>query len=122
MTLLNDFFNVTGSEQGEKDAVIYHIRLNPTHAIFGAHFPGNPITPGVCQIGIVEELVSKQIDKNVKVTGISNIKYMSTLSPTEHETLDVQISSIKEQEGEYVSQCLLCCPECVFTKMTIRLK
>ncbi len=122
MTLLNDFFYIIGSEMGEKGTTIYHIRLNSAHVIFGAHFPNNPITPGVCQIGMVEELVSKLVNKKVKMSGISNIKYISTLSPTEHETLDVQISSIKMQKDELVAQCILYCPDCLFTKITIKLQ
>ena len=122
MTLLNDFFHVTGNEPDEKGGIVYHIQLNPGHVIFGAHFPGNPITPGVCQIGMVEELVSQQVGRKVQIMGISNIKYMKTLTPTEHATLDIHISPLKEQDGEYVAQCMLCCPDCIFTKMTIRLK
>lgn len=122
MTLLNDFFYMTSNEADEKGGITYHIRLNPAHIIFGAHFPGNPITPGVCQIGMVEELVSLQEGKRLRITGISNIKYMNTLTPTEHETFDIRISPLKVQDSEYIVQCVMSSPDCVFTKMSIKLK
>ena len=36
------------------------IRLNPDHEIYRAHFPGNPITPGVCIVQIISEVLGEQ--------------------------------------------------------------
>ncbi|MBQ0740088.1 3-hydroxyacyl-ACP dehydratase, partial [Aquimarina celericrescens] len=32
------------------------ITINKNHKIFKGHFPGNPVTPGVCMIQIIKEL------------------------------------------------------------------
>ena len=50
MKLLNDFCTIAG---GDTDKI--WLRLNPDHPIYHAHFPGNPITPGVCIVQIVGE-------------------------------------------------------------------
>ena len=82
MTLLNDFFRVLSTSQGETTGT-YEIALNPEHFIFKAHFPGNPVTPGVCQLGIVEELMSKRAQTPLRLSHINNIKYMNIISPVE---------------------------------------
>ena len=51
MILQNELYTIV--ETGDNVA---RIRLLPECAIYQGHFPGNPVTPGVCQVGIVEEL------------------------------------------------------------------
>ena len=53
--LRNSFFNILNMVSGS-DGLEVMIRLNPEHEIFRAHFPGQPITPGVCQIQMVTEI------------------------------------------------------------------
>ena len=57
------------------------IRLLPGSAIYQGHFPGNPITPGVCQVGIVEELLETCFGKQVTLREIKNLKFMEVLRP-----------------------------------------
>ena len=40
------------------------LQLHPEHEIYQAHFPGNPITPGVCQVQIVAELAGRQLQRH----------------------------------------------------------
>ena len=51
MILLNDFFQIVESGVDPKSGqLIFKVRLNASHVIYKAHFPGMPITPGVCII------------------------------------------------------------------------
>ena len=63
MMLLNDFYQIT-----EQASQAFRIRLNPAHEIYRAHFPGQPITPGVCQIQLVTELLSQLLDAEATLT------------------------------------------------------
>ena len=80
MNCLSSFYTVVSSHSDSESAT-YSIRLNPDHFIFAAHFPGNPIVPGVCQVGIVEELASDYIGHRLQTASIGNIKYMNIITP-----------------------------------------
>ena len=86
-------FTVTGSEAGR-----VWIKLNAGHPIYQAHFPGNPITPGVCIIQMVGELAGARIGRRLQLSKIVNLKFVAPVSPTEHPDVEVNFSLIDEQE------------------------
>ena len=66
----------------------YEIRLNPSHPIYQAHFPGEPITPGVCIIQIAKELLEHSFcgcshlqQCCYELQTVKNVKYLSPISP-----------------------------------------
>ena len=120
MTLLNDFFCVLSTSQDETSGT-YEIALNPEHLIFKAHFPGNPVTPGVCQLGIVEELMSVRARKPLRLSHINNIKYMNIISPVECPTVQVRLSRIQLTDEGYSLQAVMANDEQTFTKMSLQL-
>ena len=54
------------------------LRLLPESPVYKGHFPGYPITPGVCLVEIALELMG-----NVQLVGAKNIKFTSPIIPTE---------------------------------------
>lgn len=50
-------------------------------AVYRGHFPGRPVTPGVCMIGAVVELLSQASGSNLRLAKVNNIKYLSMMSP-----------------------------------------
>ena len=66
----------------------YEIRLNASHPIYQAHFPGEPITPGVCIIQIAKELLelsfygSSHLQQSCyELQTVKNVKFLSPISP-----------------------------------------
>ena len=64
---------------------VARVRLNPESAIYKAHFPGNPITPGVCQVGMVEELAAKICGCGLFLREVKMLKFMEIMKPSEVE-------------------------------------
>ncbi len=97
MKLLNDFFHIedTASAEGE---TAYGLRLNPQHVIYRAHFPGNPITPGVCIVQMVGELLDSLAGRSLSLKRVVNVKFLHVLSPVEHPTCRVVFRRV-EREG-----------------------
>ena len=58
MKLLNDLYSIISRTDGE-GRCDFTIELNPQHFIYKAHFPGEPITPGVCIMQIAKELLEE---------------------------------------------------------------
>ena len=64
MILLNDFFQIVESGVDPKSGqLIFKVRLNASHVIYKAHFPGMPITPGVCIIQMVTECLQQHLEE-----------------------------------------------------------
>lgn len=79
---------------------VARIRLLPECAIYQGHFPGNPVTPGVCQVGIVEELAGDICGFGLRLKEVKLLKYIDILRPV---TDDVEVSFDKlEEEGDVV--------------------
>ena len=55
MILKNDFYHIAQASVDLPRAT-YEIALNAQHFIYQAHFPGEPITPGVCILQMACEL------------------------------------------------------------------
>lgn len=65
-------------QDGKATAVI---SLNPQHPIYEGHFPGNPVTPGVCQLQMLKEVVTKICQKSCILKESKNIKFLKILTP-----------------------------------------
>lgn len=70
------------------DAAGATIRLLPDSPVYQGHFPGYPITPGVCLVEIALELIAEMAgqaghDEKVRLVGAKNIKFTSPIIPVE---------------------------------------
>lgn len=88
MKVLEEIINVQRAAWENTDA---GLRVAATLAprrdsiVYKAHFPDKPITPGVCMIGAVVELLSQASGKALQLAKVNNIKYLSMMSPDDVE-------------------------------------
>ncbi len=75
------------------------INLNIDHNIFKGHFPTQPVLPGVCQVEIIEQILSSELGSQLRLTAASNIKYLKMVDPKIDARLNVDISFQKIEEG-----------------------
>lgn len=97
--LKNELYTID-SKQADDTAVCYALTLNPQHVIYQAHFPGEPITPGVCIIQIGKELLEEHLQRKLEIVKVKNVKFLAVLSPTETPQVTYQLSRIKESDTE----------------------
>lgn len=85
MLLKNSLYTIEKSEKltssDEMVGGIFLLRLNPDHVIYQAHFPGEPITPGVCIVQMGKELMEELLDKSLEVARVKNVKFLTVISP-----------------------------------------
>jgi 3-hydroxyacyl-[acyl-carrier-protein] dehydratase len=79
------------------------VRLNPDHAIYDGHFPGNPITPGVCSLQIVEEVVADLWGRSLRLIQLDWIKYLAFIDPRQHPEIDLELQFDKSAAGWQVT-------------------
>jgi len=98
-TILTDFYTLQSYEKAENGGFTAHILLNKDHDIFKGHFPGNPVTPGVCMMQIVKELTEEFIGRKLFLKTASNVKFMAIINPFETPELKMSLN-ISESETE----------------------
>ena len=60
--LIDSLFTIRSREETPAGCT-YVLAPDAGHAIYAAHFPGNPVTPGVCIIQTVKELAERSIGR-----------------------------------------------------------
>ena len=105
MRLNGDLFRIEsrmeGLPQGQSG---FNIILNPDHLIYKAHFPGQPVTPGVCILQMLQELLSVEMGKQLFIKNIKNAKFISMMSPVTDSRVSVLFTLVEAQEGGVKAQ------------------
>ncbi len=112
--LYNDIYTII-----EKHDNIVKIRLLPESAIYRAHFPGNPITPGVCQVGIIGELLETMCGRKLTLREVKNLKFVEVLKPDITEGACITFEKIEEDGGRLVAKGTVSSETTVFTKFSL---
>ncbi len=114
MKLYNDIYTII-----EKHDNAVTIRLLPESAIFKGHFPGNPITPGVCQVGIIGELLETMCGRKLTLSEVKNLKFMEVLKPDVTEEACITFEKIEDDGDRLVAKGTVSSEATVFTKFSL---
>ena len=126
MKLIGDLYTVENTHKAADGAVYgFDIKLNPDHFIFKVHFPGHPITPGVCLIQMVAELASVAEGCDLYVRNIRSAKYTGIVSPSDITRLSFIFTQRTEtDEGGLKVQTSVTAagnPEVLYSKFSVTL-
>jgi len=77
----------------------FKLRLEATHPIYQGHFPDNPITPGVCSLEMMTELVAAHFDGMEQPTGVDSIKFLNFVNPLRCPEVKVELKINRLEEG-----------------------
>ena len=118
MKLKNNLYTILGSELTAK-GVNYTIQLNPECVIYKAHFPEQPVTPGVCIIEMAHELLEEHYQQPVQINVVKNVKFLSVITPLEVQQLTYELVIKEEEEGNIKFQASAVANETVYAKISM---
>ena len=122
MKLNNNLYHII-EKQVTSEGVSFRIALHADCIIYQAHFPGEPITPGVCIIQMAEELLSEHLQATYELSKVKTVRFHNVLSPdqTTEVTYDMrkinvdaelhQVTvtiDVRNEEYEYASLIMTC--------------
>lgn len=119
-SIFKNFYTVQ-SQEGENGNFKVKIKLDPSHDIFKGHFPGNPVTPGVCMMQILKEITENISQKNLFLKSANNIKFMAIINPFENPDLTLDIT-IDEKDGDIKVKNTTSFGETIALKMSVNYK
>ncbi len=120
MKLKDNFFKVGGKEV-QDDIVQYTVSFEPKHFIYKAHFPDNPVTPGVCIIQMVQELAGEHLQYPLRLRQVVKAKFQNVINPLEYPTVNVSFSITPEEQAHKVTATVFC-GETKFSQLTVILQ
>ena len=116
MKLINDFYHIVATDDSEGKYVC-KVNLNAAHNIYSVHFPVNPVTPGVCLVQMVAEMLEQKYSKRFVLSTAVNIKFKRLVAPNDEPSfvfskiviedgLLKTIVSIEDEQGQFVKMSL----------------
>lgn len=84
------------SDSGELST---ELRVPAASYWFSGHFPGDPILPGIAQLGIVHETIRRVVGPDYRLAEIKRVKFRKIIRPD--DDLKIFISKKKGSEGIY---------------------
>lgn len=76
------------------------VTLRPDCDIYRAHFPGQPVTPGVCIIGMATELASTAFGTPVRLSVVHNAKFIAVIDPYVTPAVTYDITTRDTDSGD----------------------
>jgi 3-hydroxyacyl-[acyl-carrier-protein] dehydratase len=101
-----------------RDNGLFEVQLNPGHAIFEGHFPGNPVLPGVCSMMIVRECASLMAGRPLRYASIRESKFLAAITPDPILSVKLKLSA---QDNDYSLDATICLGETTMLKLKAHL-
>lgn len=118
MQLIDTFFKVHGMQVNATEAQVTGV-LNPQHPIFKAHFPGHPITPGVCIVRLATELLSLVTGRRLTLVKAKNVKFLNLVIPDGETILDFFFSKLSADGDTVTCTLVVKSDSSVYSKLSL---
>jgi len=100
MNLQTNFYKIIDRKK-TATGIDYTIGFNADHCIYRAHFPNNPITPGVCIIQIIKELSAELLQRNLFLKKVNHVKFLNVINPIQNSETTFSISVSSPEDNKY---------------------
>lgn len=97
----------------------FDLKLNPEHFIYQAHFPGEPITPGVCIMQIAVELFEVALKTPIALKCVKNIKFLKIISPKDVTEVKYSLQKISKEDSSLKVQVTVSANEETYAKLSL---
>ncbi len=99
MKFLNNLYHIVSKDVVDA-SIRYNIHLDASHFIYQAHFPDEPITPGVCIIQIAKELLEEHLGIGLEIQKVKNVKFLNVISPLATPNVTYVFEKIMPDDSE----------------------
>ncbi|SET25146.1 hypothetical protein [Prevotella sp. kh1p2] len=114
MKLLGTMFRIDRS-----GADSCQLSLMAGHVIYRAHFPGKPVTPGVCIVKMLGELLELRLNTQLELREIRNLKFIAPISPVDDGQIEVVFDQVTQAESAVQCKGSIVWGERIYTKFSL---
>ena len=118
MELKNSLYKIVSSDVEKRS---FNLQLIPDCKIYRAHFPEQPITPGVCIIQIATELLNELELREHELITVLNANILNVINPTEARDLVYSFNklSVDEDSRQVKASVVVSEQDKVFSKLSL---
>lgn len=96
--LIKDYYTINEVLKQEDGATLFQISLRPDCSVYEGHFPGEPISPGVCNIQMIKECAEQVAGKSLLLNNLQQCRLTTLVTPIQHSQVEVMIRL--EEKGD----------------------
>jgi len=86
-------------KRSDEDEIRANIYVPAESSWFDGHFPGEPILPGVAQIGMVFDVIKKVRNQNLKISSMRRVRFKRIVRPD--ASLTIIAAPLKQEAAAY---------------------
>ncbi len=99
--LIPDLYSVESSWK-EDGLSCFGLVLCPGCSVYKGHFPGEPVTPGVCSLEIMVECASLSAGKELAISKVADCRFLKIVSPGALPCPVVRLSLSPKDDGAWI--------------------
>ena len=96
--LIKDYYTIENVSKQENGVVRFEINLNADCQVYEGHFPGEPVSSGVCNIQMIKECAEQVAGKSLLLNNLQQCRLTTLVTPLAHPQVEVNI--LLEEKGE----------------------
>ena len=96
--LIKYYYTIEKVLKQDDGIVRFDISLNADCPVYEGHFPGEPVSPGVCNIQMVKECAEQVAGKSLFLNNLQQCRLTTLVTPLAHPQVEVKI--LLEEKGE----------------------
>ena len=93
------WYILKGMNRSEENEISADIHVPPDSPWFDGHFPGEPVLPGVAQIGMVFDAISKARNRDLRISGVRRVRFKRMIRPDDQ--LKIIAAPLNKEIGAY---------------------
>jgi len=93
------WYSLKNVRQSDSNEISADIQVLPDSPWFCGHFPGEPILPGIAQLGIVFDAIKQSCNQNLKVSSINRVRFKQIIRP--NDRLRITATPLMGETGSY---------------------
>ena len=99
--IMKKYFFFESEPEKTEDNYRIDVILNDECSVYKGHFPGNPISPGVCNMNMIRECAEKITGSRLRIKEIAHCRFLSLITPQNTPKLTVSLNMAEEDDLSY---------------------
>ena len=96
--LIKDYYTIENVSKQENGIARFDISLKEDCSVYEGHFPGEPVSPGVCNIQMIKECAEQVVGKSLFLNNLQQCRLTTLVTPLTHP--QVEITILLEEKGD----------------------
>ena len=96
--LIPDYYTIL-NRRSEDDAEVFDIALRSDSKVYEGHFPGTPVSPGVCNIQLLKECAEAAVGRPLLLNYVRQCRLTTLVTPQQFPKVEARISTEPMEGG-----------------------